>query len=498
MKPRLNRFRVTREDRSVDPVVLVCEGLAIGRSPGCEVHLNHPTVSRLHAGVRREGEEFYLSHLSSSNSTTLNAKLVEDRAALADGDVAQIGPFVLTFHFTPTLLDICVHYQTAVRIGDGAVAGENASAAAAQDPAAHAPPAPRPAGLAETHDETDITGAAAFDLFWGKRRREAGKIARPSPLRPHAPPRLGKTRHNWKPTRDLVRPWPPALFTWALAGVGLLSALAAAAYTNAFSPAPLADAHARRSLASSPAVAREANAGSCTSCHALAQGMESRCASCHRTEAFEPATREAHAAAGVGCVACHAEHRGRDFRAGVAPLSASFQPGVAAEQTCAGCHSDANKKEYNGRRVSTPHGGAFGYPVAAGRWVWKGLSEQSRREKPEAVRKMFETVPEAATDGERRSVQFHAIHLHRVRAVAGIKGNEAGELSCSSCHTQLGAAIDRETPRKTCAVCHNGQRDEPTGRALVAADAPNCVSCHAEHPRDRRHWNASLLAGRAP
>ncbi len=507
MVQQIGRFVITREDRSIDPVTVVAEGMAIGRAPDCELHLNHPTVSRLHCGIQRHGAEFYLYHFSKSNATTLNGLLVEDRAALSEGDQIQLGPFVVTVTIRGRALHAEVRYQPAVRIGDGAVDGENATVAIADGSAPDASAEQSQISMREINragfaPDIDLTETAegeeradAFALFWDKRKREAGKISAASPLRPHAPPRLGKMRYNWKPTRDLVRPWPLALFTWALVVVGLLSAAAAIGYTNAFSPAPLSDAHARASMTLTPALAREPNANSCTTCHTLTGGMEQACASCHQTQAFSPATLDAHSAAGVGCVTCHAEHRGNEFRPAVASLAADFQPGVNREQTCAGCHNDANSKLYNGRRVSTPHGGTIGYPVSGGKWEWEGLTEAAWAAKPEGLRKLLTTWP-AASEGERRSQQFHALHLHRLRAVGGLRANAAGELTCSSCHTRLGAALDRDTPRQTCAACHNGLNDVESGRALVSAGAPNCISCHAQHPRVRRDWAAPMLAGR--
>jgi hypothetical protein len=501
METQTSKFVINREDRSrsIDPVTLVTDGLTIGNLPDCELQLNHPTVSEIHAGINQFAGDFYITHLSKSNSTTLNGKLVEGRAALSDGDTVQIGPFLLTLRGEGRALRIDVKYQPAVRVGDGAVEGEQATVAIADEvapaPAAAAQSASAAAGeqAAQPTGGEDEGGTDAFDVFWNKRLREAGKIAKPSPLRPHAPARLGKTRHNWKPTRDLVRPWPVSLFTWAVVAVGVLSAAAAVAYTNAYSPAPLSDPHARSQLTSQTQIAQRANANSCTTCHTLRGGMEQNCASCHTTQTFSPVPLDAHAAAGVGCSTCHNEHRGRDFRPAVAALSADFQPGVASENTCTGCHNDANKKLYNGRQVFTPHRGTVGYPVVGGKWEWEGLSEAAWREKPEGVRQLLATWP-AASENERRNAQFHALHLHRVRAVGGLKANESGELSCSSCHARWGTNIDRETPQKTCAVCHQGSTDERTGRALISASAPNCTSCHAQHPKQTRHWNASLLA----
>ena len=473
MIERESTFVVTREDRSQDPVTLIAEGLAVGRLTDCEVCLNHPSVSRLHAGLRETGGRFYLFHLSRSNSTTLNGKLVEEQAALADGDTIQIGPFFLSIRIDGGTCALTVRYQTAVRVGDAAT------------------------GLAETRAASDARqpGHAALDVFWEKRKREAGKVARPSELRPQPPAQLGKTRYNWTPTRDLARPYPLALFAWALVAVAALSAFAAFGYPAAFAPAPLSGAHSRASLLAAPAVAARANANSCTTCHSLTRTMGEACASCHRTASFDARVTDAHAAAGIGCAACHAEHRGEAFRPAVAPLSADFQPGVGREETCAGCHSDANAKTYNGRRVGTPHGGTFGYPVVGGRWEWKGLDAAEWDAKPAEVKGLLTTWKPTTEDG-RRSVEFHALHLHRVRAAAGLKSNEAGELTCSSCHKSLGASLDRATPRTTCALCHGGRRDELTGRAIIADDAPNCTSCHVQHAGGRRRWGAALLANR--
>lgn len=473
MIERESTFIVTREDRSPDPVTFVAEGLVMGRLTDCEVCLNHPSVSRLHAGVRETGGRFYLFHLSPSNSTTLNGKLVEDQAALADGDTIQIGPFFLRVRIDGETCALTVSYQPAVRVGDVV------KVAAA---APHAAPA-------------EDAGHAALDVFWEKRKREAGKMARPSELRPRPPAQLGKTRYNWSPTRDLARPYPFALFAWALVAVAALSAVAAFGYSSAFAPAPLSSAHARTSLLASPAVASRTNANSCTTCHTVSRSMDEGCASCHQTAAFDARATDAHRDAGVGCSVCHGEHRGAGFRPALASLSADFQPGVSREETCSGCHNDANAKTYNGRRVHTPHGGTFGYPVVDGRWKWQGFDRAEWDAKPVEVKNLL-TTWKTATDDNHRSVEFHALHLHRVRAPASLKSNDAGELTCSSCHKSLGAAIDRTTPRTTCALCHDGRVDETTGRALVAADAPNCTSCHVQHAGDRRHWGAALLTHR--
>lgn len=479
MKLQLSTFIIDREDQSVDPVTLVTEGLSIGRLPDCELALNHPTVSRLHAGIKDVDGQFYVFNLSPSNSTTVNGRLVEEREALADGDIIQIGPFFVYIGHDRKALTLRVVYQTAVNIGDTEVL----------DTA----PEEVPAAIAATEAQADD----ALNVFWEKRKREAGKITRPSPLRPHAPPRLGKARFNWTPTRDLVRPWPFAILTWAAILVALLTVVAAFTLKTAFSPTPVSNPHTRAALLFTPAIAKEPNGSTCTSCHSVKVKMNDACASCHQTEAFVATTTPPHEAAGVGCTACHTEHKGANFRPGLTAMSATFQPGLDPSRTCAGCHNDSNKRLFNGKSVHTPHGGTFGYPVTNDHWTWMGLDQIEIAQKPPQVQQILATWP-ARNAEQKLSAQFHALHLHRVRAIGGLVGNSAGELSCSSCHKSLGAALDRATPRQTCAVCHNGYTDPQSKQAIIAQDKPNCNSCHVQHVLDKRHWNPSLFSQTPP
>jgi hypothetical protein len=103
------------------------------------------------------------------------------------------------------------------------------------------------------------------------------------------------------------------------------------------------------------------------------------------------------------------------------------------------------------------------------------------------------------TQSQRRSRQFHVLHLYRVRARdVGLDGNEDGEVSCSTCHKSF-EPIDRETPVTTCGRCHNGNSGQVASvenRTILAGDEPNCTSCHVQHVRQPRHWNSRLLVSR--
>src|SRR5207237_9872723 len=107
----------------------------------------------------------------------------------------------------------------------------------------------------------------------------------------------------------------------------------------------------------------------------------------------------------------------------------------AALYSCAKCHTDENKTLYNGRSVHTPHGGTYGYPVVNGKWVWAGLPDAERQQKTPELQRIIQNVrtqlvmPSSGRDPDdvRRSAEFHALHIHRVKAVGSLPSNAAGE-----------------------------------------------------------------------
>jgi hypothetical protein len=246
--------------------------------------------------------------------------------------------------------------------------------------------------------------------------------------------------------------------------VGIVSVAAAYGYTSAFTPGPLSNAHAATKFALTPAIATKPNAGSCTNCHSLTGNMEKHCADCHHTDAFVATTIKPHAAVGIGCIDCHAEHQGVEFSAKQGALD-----------SCTACHNDSNQKTFNGRKVGTPHGGTFGYPVVDGKWSAKTINDEEWD-----LRKLGTTRQPTDSDEKWRSNQFHALHDQRVKLAPGLKGNSEGRLSCSSCHASFDP-LDRTTPKTTCAACH------------VKDGKPNCTSCHVQHILDERRWSASML-----
>ncbi len=472
-------FVIIREDRSVDPKTIFRQGLRIGRAPDSDIWLNHETVSRLHAGINEVAGYFFIINLSASSATALNGRIVpfDEAAALTVGDELQIGPFFLHIEQADTILRIRIVAQFALAVGE-------------REPR-HKAEAYKKQRAARSRIAPTSEVSNSLKIWWDdKRTRE--KAGRLSPLHPQAPPRLGKIRFNWKPTRDLVRPWPFAIFIWAIIVIGTLSAVAAVKYKNAFAPEPISAPHTQTTLSLTPAIAKQANAGSCTSCHALGisvrnkERMSANCASCHQTEAFAPTIIRAHLDAGLTCINCHEEHRGESFRAMNAALA-----------SCAKCHDDANKNQYNGKSVRTAHGGTFGYPVKDRVWIWRGLDAEELEAKPEIASLLKNNRANPSDAQQWRNAQFHVLHVQRVRVVAGTSGIEdldSGNqvLSCSSCHKTgyMGTNVDRDYPRKTCERCHTVQVFErPT--VATRAETPSCTSCHVQHVKDT-HWASSL------
>src|ERR1700754_5238132 len=281
-----NRFIIRRKDtdNALDDVVLESEGLTIGRLVSNDLVLNHRAVSRTHAGIKEINGEFWLFNLSQSNGTVLNGELVE-KTALADGDVIQLGPFLIQVNYVQKALSLVV---------------ERALNASTDWEAGVAPPSPSPGGGEEgvstiimkrpakpgtqtmtvggmrRVEGTGLLRAAmpaqdekALELFWKNRKREAGKIAARTLLHPRSGQMLGKFQFNWRPTRDLARLWRKSYFYVGAAAVVVLSFAAYLIYESAYSPGPVSTAHAS---SFAPAdlgkrnIAMQSNGNSCSNC----------------------------------------------------------------------------------------------------------------------------------------------------------------------------------------------------------------------------------------
>src|SRR6266850_752913 len=82
--------------------------IGIGRHPKMRVQLEDPLLSRTHAEVYQDGNDYFIRDTRSSNGTFLNGKKLEPGAGakLADADVAQIGPFLVRFQIPAAAIPV--------------------------------------------------------------------------------------------------------------------------------------------------------------------------------------------------------------------------------------------------------------------------------------------------------------------------------------------------------------------------------------------------------
>jgi DNA-binding response OmpR family regulator len=72
--------------------------MTVGRGPDNDVVVDDRWVSRNHACIRREGEQYIVKDLGSKNGTFVNGARISGPTVLADGDIVQVTPLIeLTF-----------------------------------------------------------------------------------------------------------------------------------------------------------------------------------------------------------------------------------------------------------------------------------------------------------------------------------------------------------------------------------------------------------------
>ena len=82
--------------RAGETYALHADRVTIGRHPDSDIFLDDVTVSRNHAVVEREGDEWVIVDEGSLNGTYVNRRR-GDRTVLSDGDEIQIGKYKFTF-----------------------------------------------------------------------------------------------------------------------------------------------------------------------------------------------------------------------------------------------------------------------------------------------------------------------------------------------------------------------------------------------------------------
>ncbi len=448
MAQETGKFSISFVDLDRSTRLVEQDGISLGRLDTCEVVLDHHSVSRIHAGISFADARYILINLSSANLLTLNGRLLKPQKSdvLADGDTIQIGPFTISVGQTGSEIVLVVETQFMDTASMDAI-----------KPRAAAKPA-------------TLEADGVLKVFWEKRSREKDDWG--SRLRPTEKPLPGKSMFNWRPTGDLRRRWRAGLFVWAVLLIGAIGAFAYFRYPNAYAPKPVSRVHS--SVMDASPIAARSIGSSCTECHTPNEPLENSCVRCHQADQFHASNTKAHENAGITCVSCHNEHQGFDFN-----LKSS------AIEGCAECHNDSNAKTYYGKRVGTPHGGSYGYPAANGVWKWNGVY----KEIADAIPEIKNSATGDRDEQAKLSRYFHTIHLARLKAPEGVKGDSRGLMSCSSCHQSFDP-IDRETPKQTCAACHTTSISEThRDQRFGSGSAANCISCHVQHPYSGRRWD---------
>ncbi len=501
-----SRFIIRRKDSEVDDVFLDSEGLTIGRLISNDLVLNHRAVSRTHAGITsaaniagladnaETANSYFLSNLSSSNGTLLNGENVEN-VALFNGDVIQIGPYLLKVGYVDDALSLTVEMELKVQPLEKRTALLQMPAGQDGDktmlikfPTVAARP-----GTSALSGQGLLTGylpsfdKQALDLFWDKRKREAGKIEGKSPLHPRQGQKFGKAQFNWRPTFDLARLWRVSYFAWGTLLTAALAVAAALAYSSAYAPKPLSTAHANSLSAASLKqrnLAVQSNSNACTSCHTPSAGMLDQCIACHQTKAvdnkpaFSPAVYiKGHEEQKLGCLDCHVEHLGPQNEAGLLHYG-----------LCYNCHNGVYQLKQNGRErkaggvLPLPHGGAVGYVKVKDKGVspeYWGLTlgkwnQVVARWKQKSPQKNFQTA-DYFSKGDSKQ-QFHNLHM---------EGLDQPRL-CVTCHFDQQGQRDIESqyglhqaPKQACSKCHA----EPQAATGQVRGLAKCDTCHQQHGR---------------
>ncbi len=73
------------------------ETIRIGRDPCCEIRLNHISVSKIHAIIKREGDSFYIEDNNSTNGLSVNGETITKKTRLNEKDLILITNSKITF-----------------------------------------------------------------------------------------------------------------------------------------------------------------------------------------------------------------------------------------------------------------------------------------------------------------------------------------------------------------------------------------------------------------
>ncbi len=95
--PGTARISVYQNGKMVKEAPIYKSPFYVGRSPDCDVFLQHSSISRRHAEISRVADDYNIEDLKSRNGTYVNGQRIE-RQLLRNGDVIVVGKFRLQFY----------------------------------------------------------------------------------------------------------------------------------------------------------------------------------------------------------------------------------------------------------------------------------------------------------------------------------------------------------------------------------------------------------------
>lgn len=93
---RIGKLMIVEGDGKGEVFELTDDEMTIGRASSNFIVLKEAKVSRQHATIRRQGREYLIQDLHSSNGVFINDEKIKEHA-LSDGDLVRIGDFILRF-----------------------------------------------------------------------------------------------------------------------------------------------------------------------------------------------------------------------------------------------------------------------------------------------------------------------------------------------------------------------------------------------------------------
>ena len=100
-RAKMAELIVKYPDRPAETFLLGRLRITIGRSARNDLCIPDPFASRVHAEVRKEGDEYFLQDLGSANGTLYNGELAEGAVKLTSGGRIQIGETAIVFSDGP-------------------------------------------------------------------------------------------------------------------------------------------------------------------------------------------------------------------------------------------------------------------------------------------------------------------------------------------------------------------------------------------------------------